>query len=319
MPPTLAAAGSGRQSALDNERAWTEGRGGALTFPEHWQKPDVRGLLLSRQWRVCAYCGCDLPANDRGDVEHYRPKGRVHGESALTGYWWLAYEPANLLLSCRLCNSTCKGARFPLRPRARRVDWNDRERLHREARLLVDPLNDPLDEWVTVDISNPLVPVIARPELPRTQRNQIEASIELFRLNKDPQRIRQRISTLESCTESLERGDIETVRHMAVRFRPNSMIARAVLEERSPSDVPGPDEEARVLLDLLAQELDISLRVLDEGHEEHWLERLVEELLWCLASLIREAPAALAEGAQRFARDIGRIDDIEARANRLAR
>jgi hypothetical protein len=65
----------------------------------------------------CAYCETNLNSNQPGDVEHYRPKGRlrddggapVHESSPLgdkvhNGYWWLAYEWSNLLPSCIDCN-----------------------------------------------------------------------------------------------------------------------------------------------------------------------------------------------------------------------
>ena len=67
----------------------------------------------------CAYCESPLEATQRmGDVEHYRPKGRVtdengklvfiHDESGQRrqhpGYFWLAYEWTNLLPACLACN-----------------------------------------------------------------------------------------------------------------------------------------------------------------------------------------------------------------------
>jgi hypothetical protein len=81
----------------------------------------------------CAYCEQKIAANQHGDVEHYRPKGKVQNEDWTTvmlraarppvvhpGYYWLAYDWRNLLLSCVLCNQIPakkeygKGNRFPV-------------------------------------------------------------------------------------------------------------------------------------------------------------------------------------------------------------
>jgi hypothetical protein len=66
----------------------------------------------------CAYCETKISSNQPGDVEHFRPKGRVvddkfkpirlhhqqKGEIDHPGYFWLAYEWNNLLPSCIDCN-----------------------------------------------------------------------------------------------------------------------------------------------------------------------------------------------------------------------
>jgi len=66
----------------------------------------------------CAYCETLISANQPGDVEHFRPKGRVtdakgrpiemaaHRGKRLQhqGYFWLAYDWRNLLPACALCN-----------------------------------------------------------------------------------------------------------------------------------------------------------------------------------------------------------------------
>lgn len=77
-----------------------------------------RDRLLAASHGKCAYCELPLAAGQRkGDVEHYRPKGRarrldgklvkvVRGgvEIDHPGYFWLAYDPTNLLPSCGACN-----------------------------------------------------------------------------------------------------------------------------------------------------------------------------------------------------------------------
>jgi hypothetical protein len=77
-----------------------------------------RDRLLEATNRKCAYCELLLtPGQRKGDVEHYRPKGRVRGldgkvvkvwrdgvEIDHPGYFWLAYDYLNLLPACIACN-----------------------------------------------------------------------------------------------------------------------------------------------------------------------------------------------------------------------
>jgi len=52
----------------------------------------------------CAYCETVYASTAPVDVEHFRPKGRVEGETNHRGYWWLAMRWENLLPSCIDCN-----------------------------------------------------------------------------------------------------------------------------------------------------------------------------------------------------------------------
>jgi uncharacterized protein (TIGR02646 family) len=53
----------------------------------------------------CAYCESKYAGTSDGDIEHFRPKGRVMGKNPETpGYYWLANDWDNLLLSCQHCN-----------------------------------------------------------------------------------------------------------------------------------------------------------------------------------------------------------------------
>jgi hypothetical protein len=74
-------------------------------------------FLLKLFHGKCAYCETVISSNQPGDVEHYRPKGRIRDEQGKIikikvanreidhpGYWWLAYDWRNLLPSCIDCN-----------------------------------------------------------------------------------------------------------------------------------------------------------------------------------------------------------------------
>ncbi len=83
-------------------------------------------FLLQLSHQKCAYCESMITSTQPGDVEHYRPKGRIrdeHGKIVTTtrilgreidhpGYWWLAYDWVNLLPACIDCNRRRKHGDF---------------------------------------------------------------------------------------------------------------------------------------------------------------------------------------------------------------
>lgn len=83
---------------------------GELTFSAYSSKK-VKRKLAELFGRKCVFCESLLAGNQPGDVEHYRPKGKVQlhnppqGAAKTTeGYYWLAAKWQNLLLSCADCN-----------------------------------------------------------------------------------------------------------------------------------------------------------------------------------------------------------------------
>lgn len=100
----------------------------------------VKQQLISDQHNKCAYCEQSLNG-DFGNVEHYRPKAGycTTGTPLKTpGYYWLAYNWDNLLLSCSTCNIRHKKNLFPL------LDETTRDIQHRditkETPLLLNPV-----------------------------------------------------------------------------------------------------------------------------------------------------------------------------------
>lgn len=61
----------------------------------------------------CAYCETDTTAGASLEVEHFRPKAKIEGDSTHFGYYWLAYEWSNLTICCSICNKK-KGNNFPI-------------------------------------------------------------------------------------------------------------------------------------------------------------------------------------------------------------
>lgn len=74
---------------------------------EWWRDDGIRSALIALSIDKCWYCETRVDGNNP-DVDHWRPKARVRGVSTHQGYWWLAYEPFNLRISCRYCNSSSR-------------------------------------------------------------------------------------------------------------------------------------------------------------------------------------------------------------------
>src|SRR5665213_604905 len=78
---------------------------------------EVKEALKSIQDYKCCFCESKISHISPGDVEHFRPKaGWVQNDERLNkpGYYWLAYNWDNLLLSCEICHKRNKKNYFPL-------------------------------------------------------------------------------------------------------------------------------------------------------------------------------------------------------------
>jgi len=102
----------------------------------------VKSALIQAQHAKCAFCESKFAHISYGDVEHFRPKGGCHQAEGKPlqrpGYYWLAYDWANLFLSCTLCNQRFKKNLFPLKRAARRAR-NHQDSMAAEEPLLIDP------------------------------------------------------------------------------------------------------------------------------------------------------------------------------------
>ncbi len=92
---------------------------------------DFKAFLKKQFNEKCCYCEGIYGAGSFLDVEHYRPKGKVTDNRLENntvmiedkegnkvkhpGYYWLAYDWRNLLLSCQKCNQgKGKNTQFPI-------------------------------------------------------------------------------------------------------------------------------------------------------------------------------------------------------------
>lgn len=131
----------------------------------------VRERLAELFGRKCMFCESLLAGTQSGDVEHYRPKGKVVvtvktakvAAEVIPGYFWLGAKWPNLLLSCSDCNRPRtqddfdgnarvigKANFFPLVDETKRAKgtW----RVRQEEPLLLNPcIDDPAEHLVFLE------------------------------------------------------------------------------------------------------------------------------------------------------------------------
>lgn len=113
---------------------------------------EVKQALIKAQDGKCCFCESKIGHISYGDVEHFRPKaGWVQNAENLNkpGYYWLAYEWDNLLLSCQLCNQRHKKNYFPLLPGSPRAQSNLDNNCHNEMPIFVHPANEDVETIIS--------------------------------------------------------------------------------------------------------------------------------------------------------------------------
>ena len=153
--------------------------------------PRVKAALEKLFHDKCAYCETPLAAPSDWDVEHFRPKKAVAERKDHPGYYWLAYEWANLYPSCQHCNQSRKDRprwgdpvsgptagksdQFPLEDEGTRA-FLPTDDLKRERRLLIDPCEDQPEDHLRYTIDGGIVEV--------QDDRQGETSIQVFHLTR---------------------------------------------------------------------------------------------------------------------------------------
>lgn len=153
-PAILVSAGKRRRS--EHSRDFTRSRAaflcGERTFEfdrSIYSDASVKRELIAAQHDKCCFCESKVSHITSGDVEHFRPKAacRQGVDAAIErpGYYWLAYEWANLYFACEQCNRRAKGSLFPLVDPAHRArSHHQARRVGREAPLFLNPgVDDP--------------------------------------------------------------------------------------------------------------------------------------------------------------------------------
>ena len=170
------------QRETENVIKWRGQNGNKQTGEYKWRDTVwkyLKSYLFSVTKGKCAFCETDALIVSPGDVEHYRPKAAVDGDTQHNGYYWLAYNLENYLPSCGNCNSSGKMNKFPVSgTRA----YGPSDNLEDEKPDLLNPFDDKDDpphkhlEFV-VDIDNSLGTVGAK-----THRG--KQTIEILGLNR---------------------------------------------------------------------------------------------------------------------------------------
>lgn len=247
--------------------AWIEDGRAAVTrmLADVTHKPSIDAALYKRQrdrllaaaHGKCAYCELPLAAGQRkGDVEHYRPKGRARGRDGKVvkvqrdgveidhpGYFWLAYDFMNLLPSCSACNrragdaasgaSTGKSDIFPTLDE----HWAARpEDVATEQPALLNPWLDSDDpaEHLLFDPVTGLV-------MGTTERG--ETTVWLLGLNRDglpEERLKAcrnvrrafQVSISEAAHDAADEDDVDALKSVVDGSAPFAAICRVELERR---------------------------------------------------------------------------------------
>jgi hypothetical protein len=110
-------------------------------YPRVWG--DLKEHLITLFYGKCGYCEAQFISVSFGDVEHYRPKGRVNEDKKHKGYYWLAYEPTNYLPACTICNEAAKRDHFPI---AGTRAYSEKDPLDDEEPLLINPYHDAFED-----------------------------------------------------------------------------------------------------------------------------------------------------------------------------
>jgi hypothetical protein len=147
---------------LRNARLWTE----------------LKDWLLSLSHGKCWFSEArDIYSHF--DVEHFRPKVKAKNKdgSEREGYWWLAFDYKNFRI-CGNVGNRKKGTFFPIRPG--HCATADNRNIDDELCYLLDPT----DRCDPILLSfNELGDAIPMPSCGNWERERVEETIELFKLN----------------------------------------------------------------------------------------------------------------------------------------
>lgn len=179
----------------------------------------LTAVLAKNFCKKCAYCESRFGAVTPGDIEHYRPKSSIHTGAAelKPGYYWLAGDWENLLLSCPHCNRVRnhevpgqsqnillgKGSQFPLSDESKRVRKHDGDvTSESSSRLLLNPSVDRPEEHLSFDEAG-----LVRPKLGGTQGAIGKASIDAYALQRKElvEARRDEVNELRSKVDDLQR------------------------------------------------------------------------------------------------------------------
>jgi uncharacterized protein (TIGR02646 family) len=285
-------------TAIDQLGEGWKATGVDVPADDQWNNPDVRGALYAMHGRSCAYCQRSLPGNDRGDVEHFRPKSK---------YPWLKYDFNNYFLSCSLCNRVRKRSKFPLAEGDASVTYENRAQLPTERHILLNPADENVESWIDFDFTDRLYPIVPKSGIDRLLQARIKQTVEFFRLNSDTTLLTARMETVGEALELIEQirnGDVAKIaelQDLANKYRPHGIVVRKLLESAKRDDLlpPHAHDLRGLVSDLLEELTPIDLvRAANPPPTpavERDLRRAEDEILWALAVLLKAPPVSSAD------------------------
>ena len=253
----------------------------ASSFYKAYSGDDVRQALNDMFKGKCAYCECSAIAGNDGDIEHYRPKGGVSDAEEAgvqhDGYWWLAMEWSNLVLSCAHCNqerrqltleagATVEEIRKAIERNDRRksgkknrfpTDGNfwvtsDADNLATEKPLLIDPTvvdPEPLFEWVAASPFSTIKP--------RNGDARAEATVKVLGLNR--RRLteeRGKMLTVLTLLTQNARNAMERMRDAATDAQAQVAKAEALTQLKVLKALGGPEMQFAALVKSYIKEVE---------------------------------------------------------------
>lgn len=167
-----------------------------------YSEPEVKEALIELFKCKCAYCESKFLHVYSGDVEHFRPKGEIEEatQSKVPGYYWLAADWSNLLLSCRNCNQKLKHHifgklqketmgkmnQFPLDNGFEHIQshklYSTTISVEEENRLLINPCIENPEDYFIYDSEGVIKPKIASGK----EFRMAEKSISVYVLQRMP-------------------------------------------------------------------------------------------------------------------------------------
>lgn len=184
-----------------------------------YKDKELANVLAKDFRKKCAYCESKFGAVSSADIEHYRPKASIgSGSDELKpGYYWLAGDWDNLLISCQHCNRVRnhevpgqsanillgKGSQFPLSDESKRVRAHDGDiAAEADLRLLLHPCIDQPTEHLAFDETGLVRAVVNGVESPRGK-----ISIDAYALQRKDlvEARRDQINELRSKIDDLQR------------------------------------------------------------------------------------------------------------------
>lgn len=113
--------------------------------------------LISLQGNKCCYCEKPI---DNGQIEHYRPKAayqeKRNSRLIRPGYYWLAYDWDNFLISCGECNQAGrKGNLFPIYSQKSRAKKKS-DGLKKEKPVIINPAKEDPSKFISFHLSVPI-------------------------------------------------------------------------------------------------------------------------------------------------------------------